>query len=85
MSAELRLWAPIDAAADLKAWAAEAEAGDAVQYYAGLLGHDRHEAPECQRIDRVAATALALADSGRVHLVQRRVGYGRCSYLAIRR
>ena len=75
----------------LEAWLRQARPGDAFEYYRGLLGPARSPLgpikAERQRraLERLAATAWDLAESGRVHLVQRRVGPGAFSYLAIAR
>ena len=74
---------------DFAAWAARAVAGDVIEYHRGHLAEDRNPTasrlPEaaCARVDRIADTALALEATGQVLLVQRRLGDGVFSYLAI--
>jgi hypothetical protein len=75
----------------LEAWLRHARPGDAFEYYRGLLGPARCSLgpikAERQRraLERLAETAWDLAESGRVHLVQRKLGPGSFSYLAIAR
>jgi hypothetical protein len=76
---------------DFCAWAAQAEPGDALEYHQGFLVVDR--SPLTETMDREArltmvATcdrALCLAEQGLLHLVQRRLGPDRFSYLAVAR
>jgi hypothetical protein len=71
-------------------WVAGALPGQRIEYYQGLLGHDRM--PSAQALpehDRLALVALAkralqLAEDGRILLVQRRHGEGEYSYTAIK-
>ena len=76
---------------DLCAWIAQAEPGDVLEYHRGTLAIDRlpvmSKLPraECARIDVLADRAFAAAEHGLVHLVQRRLGTDRFSYLAIAR
>jgi hypothetical protein len=68
---------------------AEAQAGDVITYHVGMLARDR--APQtqvlspdrCRDLGAVADRALKLAEAGWVHLVQRRMGEERFTYLAI--
>jgi hypothetical protein len=76
---------------ELCAWLAQADPGDVLEYYRGLLAVDR--APFGQPMsakDRFALgllgdRAMRLADHGFVHLLQRRLGPDNFSYLAIAR
>jgi len=76
---------------DLRAWITRAEPGDVLEYHRGFLAIDRTAlgAPmseeERSALGRIGALALRIASEGGVHLVQRRLGPGRCSYLAIAR
>jgi hypothetical protein len=71
-------------------WLASARAGQQLEYYRGLLAHDRVPSTKVlPERDRVALTALAkramqAAPGGRVHLVQRRHGDGDYSYIAVK-
>ena len=73
------------------AWIAQAEPGDLLEYHRGTLAIDRlpvmSKLPraECDRVDVLADRAFAAAGHGLVHLVQRRLGTDRFSYLAIAR
>ena len=68
---------------------ADAVPGQVITYYVGLLAHDRWamsmKLPEPRRVElnAIANHALQLAEVGRVHLLQRRVGPGRFAYLAV--
>jgi hypothetical protein len=68
---------------------ADAVPSEAVTYHVGMLARDRYwplsKLPEDQRIalGAIANRALKLFEAGRVHLVQRRVGPDRFTYLAI--
>ena len=76
---------------ELCAWIAQAEPGDILEYYRGALAIDRLPvmsklpAAEVERIDLLADRAFAAAEQRLVHLVQRRLGPDRFSYLAIAR
>jgi hypothetical protein len=82
--------APIDEAG-LCAWLAQAKAGDALEYHRGFLVIDRaaiglHRDIAARReLIRTSDRAMRLAADGLVHLVQRRLGAERFSYLAIAR
>ena len=71
----------------LRAWLLTAEAGDVLEYHRGFLAIDRLppgsrlHAQDASELDRVAKAAMAAADAGRAHLVQRRHGEGDYSYL----
>jgi hypothetical protein len=70
-------------------WVATATPGGVLEYFRGHLAVDRvapgsrlgREASD--ELDRVADAAMALAQAGRVHLVQRRHGDGDYSYFLI--
>ena len=70
-------------------WLSQAEPGETAEYHRGFLGVDRTPLGQPMslkdRIDLidVAERAMRLAEQGLVHLVQRRVGDDRFSYLAI--
>ena len=71
-------------------WIAEAQAGQSIQYYEGLLLRDRAKpasalpAKACKRLDAVAGTAWGACDLGLVHLFSRKVAEYRYQYLAMR-
>lgn len=71
-------------------WLATAQSGQPVEYYRGLLLHDRMpSSTTLQPRDRIALVALAkraaqAAADGRVLLVQRRHGDADYSYIAVR-
>ena len=75
----------------LLAWLNQARPSDALEYHRGFLTVDR--SPHASRLreddrqvlTRVASLALRLSGRGLVHLVQRRLGPDRFSYLAISR
>ena len=75
---------------DLGAWASQAAAGDVIEYHRGHLAEDRDSTTSrlpprsSARLDRIADVALAMAATGQVTLVQRRLPDGRFSYLAIK-
>jgi hypothetical protein len=77
--------------AEMSAWVSSALAGERLEYFRGFLVIDRQPAGsrlgtrDRDELDRVADAAMALADAGRVHLVQRRHGNGDYSYLAVAR
>ncbi len=76
---------------ELRAWVIQAQPGDILEYHRGFLAIDRTPLgppmsdEERSAIARTGAVALRLASEGGVHLVQRRLGPGSCSYLAIAR
>jgi hypothetical protein len=76
---------------ELRAWAIQARPGDVLEYHRGFLAIDRTPLgppmsdEERAALARTGAVALRLASEGGVHLVQRRLGPGNCSYLAIAR
>lgn len=76
---------------ELCAWAAEAEAGEVLEYHRGFLALDRTAVGRFRDLAaRAALTCLGdrahdLAQRGLVHLVQRRHGPDDYSYLAIAR
>ena len=67
---------------------ADAAPGDVITYYVGMLAADRAAnsltLTETRRIElnALADRVLRLAEAGRVHLLQRRVGPDRFAYLA---
>jgi hypothetical protein len=71
-------------------WLAMAAPGDSTVYYRGHLGRDRCRSttglsePNRQRLIALARQTLLAAEDGRVHLLQRRDGYGECSYIAVK-
>lgn len=74
--------------AELRVWLSSAAPGDWLEYHRGFLALDRalgSRLGEVDRkeLDRVAERAMALAQAGRGHLVQRRHGAGDCSYLFV--
>lgn len=76
---------------DLCAWLAQAEPGDALEYFRGFLSMDRCPSngrlatPEMAELVRVARRAMSGAESGLAHLVQRKNGPCDYSYLIIAR
>jgi len=76
-------------AARFRAWLAQAEPGQLVEYHRGLLIWDRSPKSELDSRERrglrtVADAALQAAAKGLVHLVQRRRGKLDFSYLAVK-
>jgi hypothetical protein len=74
--------------ADLENWLAVAAPGDALEYHRGFLAMDRSVGrplgdDDGKELNRVADAAMALAQSGLVHLVQRRHGSCDYTYIAI--
>lgn len=71
-------------------WVASALPGHRMEYFHGLLGHDRMpSAKALQEHDRLALVAVArramqLAEDGYLQLVQRRHGENSYSYIAIK-
>ena len=76
---------------DLLAWLGQAAAGDVLEYHQGFLALDRSSKGDAFKerdraaLGRLASLAMRLAEHGFVHLLQRRVGSERFSYLAITR
>jgi hypothetical protein len=77
--------------AAFRAWLTRAKPGERLEYYRGLLAHDRvngtsslREA-ERRRLIAVADHVSALAGQGTLHLLQERHGDGDYSYWAIAR
>ena len=76
---------------ELRAWVIQAQPGDVLEYHRGCLAIDRTplgppmSEGERSALARTGAVAMRLASEGGVHLVQRRLGPGSCSYLAIAR
>ena len=74
---------------DFCGWIGQADPGDRLEYHRGLLAVDRREnlslLGNADRLElcAIADRALALADEGRLLLVQKRHGPGDYSYLAI--
>ena len=80
---------PLSVAA-LFAWVARARPGDQIEYHRGFLALDRIKGPSLEEAERlklaaVAGHALALADRGKLHLLQERHGNGDYSYWAVAR
>lgn len=75
----------------LQAWCHRARVGEAFEYHRGLLAVERNRLgppmakARRQALDRLANAAWALAEQGRVHLLQRRIEPGKFSYLAVAR
>lgn len=75
---------------DITVWVESAAPGESLTYHQGLLGIDRapgsSSLPDAHRttLDRIAGHAMALAEDGRVLLVQRRLGIDRIAYLAVK-
>ena len=71
-------------------WIGRADPGDRLEYHRGLLAADRanglssSENANRRELSAIAARALALAEEGRLLLVQKRHGPGDYSYLAIK-
>ena len=76
---------------DLCAWVAQAKPEDTLEYYRGFLAIDRTRfgepmsREERRGLAQIGVRAMRLAEAGLVHLVQRRLGPDRFSYLAIAR
>ncbi|MCB1500512.1 MAG: hypothetical protein KDJ41_13845 [Hyphomicrobiaceae bacterium] len=76
---------------ELRAWVVQARPGDVLEYHRGFLAIDRTPLgppmsdEERSALAQTGAVAMRLASEGGVHLVQRRLGPGSCSYLAIAR
>lgn len=76
---------------DLSAWVAQAAPDDSLEYHRGFLAVDRTpfgepmSASERNLLVRTSLRAMLLADAGFIHLVQRRFGSDRFSYLAVAR
>jgi len=72
-------------------WLSQAASGDVLEYHRGFLAADRMPfgnpmVPETrEELVRTSACVMRLAERGFVHLVQRRLGADRFSYLAIAR
>ena len=72
-------------------WLAGAKPGESLVYHRGVLIIDRLalgsrlSRQDALVLDRVAKAAMAAAESGRVHLVQRRHGDGDYSYIMVAR
>jgi hypothetical protein len=81
---------PLSAAA-LSAWVARASPGERLEYHRGLLAIDRIKGTSAlkdaarRKLAAVAGQALALADGGKLHLLQERHGDGDYSYWAVAR
>ena len=81
---------PLVTEIDLCAWLSQAAPQDALEYHRGflVLDIDPHQQP-CQgdrlELIQVASRARWASDKRLVHLVQRRLGESRFSYLAIAR
>jgi hypothetical protein len=80
----------ITAAASFTNWVGTAAAGDSIEYHRGFLAVDRSNASELDRKSRAACDELGdcafrAAAAGQVDLLQRRVGPGSFSYIAVLR
>jgi hypothetical protein len=75
--------------AGVKAWLVDARPGAALLYHRGFLLLDRQvfgsqlSVRDRTELNRVADVAMALAEAGRLRLVQRRHGDADYSYLAV--
>ena len=74
----------------LSGWLARAKPGERLEYHRGFLALDRIKGPSREEAERlklaaVAGYALALADRGKLHLLQERHGNGDYSYWAVAR
>ena len=82
---------PVASAIEFCIWLSHAKPGDTLEYYRGLLAADREPVTgrlskaECLVLREIANFAWRAADKGLLHLVQRRLGSDRFSYLAIAR
>jgi hypothetical protein len=77
--------------ATFRVWLARAEPGDRIEYHRGFLALDRIKGmsslndSERRKLAAVAGQALALADGGKLHLLQERHGDSDYSYWAVAR
>ena len=74
--------------ADLHRWFSTAEANSTIAYHRGFLAMDRGAGSRLgddagEELDHIATALMAMADAGRVHLVQRRHGACDYTYLAV--
>ena len=75
--------------ATFRAWLARARPGEWLEYHRGFLALDRIKGmsslndAERRKLAAVADQALALADRGKLHLLQERHGNGDYSYWAV--
>ncbi len=75
---------------EFAAWVERAPAGARIEYHRGHLAVDRirgfspYGERERRELDAIAKRALALAEEGRLLLVQQRHGAGDYSYLAVK-
>ena len=82
---------PVVTEIQLCSWLSQAAPGDIFEYHRGFLALDltplgNPMSPESRaELARTGARAYALAERGFVHLVQRRIGVGGFSYLAVAR
>jgi hypothetical protein len=75
--------------ADLERWFSNAKRGARLEYHRGYLAMDRGVGSRLGEeagleLDRVAAALMAMAEAGRVHLVQCRNGPNDYTYVAVR-
>ena len=76
---------------DLCVWVADAQPGDSIIYYRGLLSRDRQVHSEGypesvrRKIGEIGNCAWMLAAENWLHLIQRRTGYGCWDYIAVRK
>ena len=80
---------PLPVAA-FRAWVVRARPGEWLEYHRGLLAIDRIKGSALKEAERrklatLADHALALADAGKLHLLQERHGDGDYSYWAVAR
>ena len=76
---------------DLCVWVADAQPSDSITYYTGHLSRDRlphkdgYSDVMRRKISELGNAAWMLGAENWVHLVQRRVTYGRWDYIAVRK
>ena len=73
---------------DLERFLSTAKAGDMIIYHRGYLALDRGAGSKLgdnagEELDHIAAALMAMAEAGRVHLIQRRHGPFDYTYLAV--
>ena len=73
---------------DLERFLSTAKAGDTIEYFRGFLCLDRGAGSRFgddagEVLDHIATALMAMAEAGRVHLVQRRHGPFDYTYLAV--
>jgi hypothetical protein len=90
-SASRSMRAPSCRLSTFRRWVGHAQAGECFVYYRGRLATERFKGlsalseADRRELGAVAGLALALAEQGHLHLLQRRHGAGDYSYLAVAR